>query len=484
MNQDVLCVSDVADFETRVGEAVRNGLFETQTEILISRAPGRLDVIGGFADYSGGVVLELPLANATFCAVQRRHDRQLQIRSIDPADDARHMNVAFNIDDAQWQDTAAAREWFAAHPDLDWAAYIVGVLVVMRSALAADIDCGASIFVHSRVPLGKGVSSSAALEVAVMQALSHLYQCPLDAETLAGHCQQVENHIVGAPCGLMDQMTSATGRADHLMCMCCQPAVVEAHIPLPAHLALWGIDSGIRHAVSGSDYSSVRIATYMGYRIIAALCGFAVDSSVEPLRISDPRWHNYLANISVEEWESSFREQIPEQMSGQEFIDRYTATHDHVTQVDPQATYQLRTAVAHPIYETQRVRRFAELLQPPESEAGNNELGQLMYQAHQSYTDNNIGSDGTDHLVRLVKELGPAHGLYGAKISGGGSGGTVAILGRADAQDAVQQVMQRYATQSGRQPELFSGSSPGAAAFGVQRCMLAADNSVVDEREV
>jgi L-arabinokinase len=92
-----------------------------------------------------------------------------------------------------------------------------------------------------------------------------------------------------------------------------------------------------------------------------------------------------------------------------------------------------------------------------------------MYEAHASYSACGLDSSGTDRLVELVRELGPEHGLFGAKITGGGSGGTVAVLGRASAGSAVREVAARYARESGHAPYLFAGSSPGAAAFGVRR---------------
>lgn len=89
-----------------------------------------------------------------------------------------------------------------------------------------------------------------------------------------------------------------------------------------------------------------------------------------------------------------------------------------------------------------------------------------MYQSHASYSACGLGSDGTDQLVELVRQAGPARGLYGAKITGGGSGGTVAVLGRRGADEAVNAVAEHYEAQTGRKPFVFAGSSPGAIAFG------------------
>ena len=93
-------------------------------------------------------------------------------------------------------------------------------------------------------------------------------------------------------------------------------------------------------------------------------------------------------------------------------------------------------------------------------------LGKLMYESHESYSACGLGSRGTDLLVEMVQIAGAERGLFGAKITGGGSGGTVAVLGNRDAEGALKDVAQRYAAITGHQPYVFGGSSPGSAAFG------------------
>ena len=95
------------------------------------------------------------------------------------------------------------------------------------------------------------------------------------------------------------------------------------------------------------------------------------------------------------------------------------------------------------------------------------QLGELMYQSHASYSACGLGSSGTDRLVALVRDAGPRLGFYGAKITGGGSGGTVAVLGRRGAD--IGPIANAYAEETGRPPRIFSGSSPGAAASGHTR---------------
>jgi L-arabinokinase len=92
-----------------------------------------------------------------------------------------------------------------------------------------------------------------------------------------------------------------------------------------------------------------------------------------------------------------------------------------------------------------------------------------MYQSHASYSACGLGSDGTDRLVAMVRQIGPAAGLYGAKITGGGSGGTVAILGDRGSGDRVREIARVYSAETGRDVHVFDGSSPGAAAVGVRQ---------------
>jgi L-arabinokinase len=91
-----------------------------------------------------------------------------------------------------------------------------------------------------------------------------------------------------------------------------------------------------------------------------------------------------------------------------------------------------------------------------------------MYGSHASYGACGLGSPGTDRLIELVRSEGPSGGLYGARITGGGSGGTVAVLGRRDAAGAVARVADAYTRATGHRPHVFAGSSPGVVAFGAQ----------------
>lgn len=273
-----------------------------RTPIFVARAPGRLDVMGGIADYSGALVLQWPIRESTRVAVRPWDEPRLSITSLKPTGD-RHCDVPLALvadADRSYEET---RAWFAADPSRHWAAYVAGVFHVLAREHGVRFHRGAAILIESDVPEGKGVSSSAAIEAATMEAVIAAWRntidSPIDAKTRALRCQQVENLIVGAPCGVMDQMASICGEAGCLMALLCQPAEFQGSVRLPDTLRVWGIDSGIRHAVTGADYGAVRIGAFMGYRILAALAGLHVapgDRSGH-VRVVDPEWRGYLANV-------------------------------------------------------------------------------------------------------------------------------------------------------------------------------------------
>jgi galactokinase len=448
-------------------------LFDPSREIVISRAPGRLDVMGGIADYSGSLVLEMPIREATLVALQRDPVRRIRILSsleepgVDPVFD---MALADFETPEGPVDYDTARAMFQRHKTQRWAAYVGGVFLVLMRERGITFNDGASIMIESRVPPGKGVSSSAALEVAAMQAVCGAFSLSIKPQQIALLCQQVENLVVGAPCGIMDQMTAALGEAGSLLMLLCQPAEVMGTMAIPDDLEFWGIDSGVRHSVAGTDYGSVRTGTFMGYRVIAELAGLRVSDTSTPglVSIDDPRWVGYLANLTLPEFES-YASKLPERMGGADFLSAYRGTTDHVTKVDPECDYPVRTPTAHAVYESHRVRAYGQLIERTPGETGRESLGELMYQSHASYSACGLGSTKTDRLVELVREAGPSQGLFGARITGGGSGGTVAVLGQRGADPAIAGVTARFAEETGYQPYLFAGSSPGSAAVGCVR---------------
>lgn len=445
--------------------------FRPDAAIAVARAPGRLDVMGGFADYSGSLVLELPIAEAAFAAAQCVPEPGIVVASVDPGNPASFRRAT--LDAGAWlgDGYAGARRVLAERGGDAWPGYIAGVLVPLVHELGFRLTSGMRLLVASRVPEGKGVSSSAAVEVASFFAAARAAGLEIAPEAAAIACQRVENLVAGAPCGVMDQLTSACGERGRLLEILCQPALIREKLLVPAELAFFGIDSGVRHAVSGADYGEVRVGAFMGYRMISSWLGFASQPAGDgrSLSISDPRFSGYLANLGVAEFEREFAARLPDKLSGAEFLAAFAGISDPVTSVRPDKVYPVRAATMHPIYEHERVRAFVTLLRGADNEVTRRRLGELMRAAHASYSACGLGSDATDQLVSLADS---EQGVYGAKITGGGSGGTVVFLARADAEPAIRRIAERYSQSSGRSAQVFVGSSAGCAELGSSLEML------------
>ncbi|TVU07715.1 hypothetical protein EJB05_41081 [Eragrostis curvula] len=483
-------------------------LFDWEEEIYVARAPGRLDVMGGIADYSGSLVLQMPLREACHVAVQRNHPskqklwkhtqaRQLENAGLAPVvqivsfgSESSNRAPTFDMDLSDLMDGEnpisyeKARDFFCRDPSERWAAYIAGTILVLMTELGVQFSDSMSILVSSAVPEGKGVSSSASVEVATMSAIASAYGLNIAPRDLALLCQKVENHVVGAPCGVMDQMASACGEANKLLAMVCQPAEVKELVSIPIICG-----SGVSILGYDIDYGSVRVGTYMGRKMIKCAAADLVSESltsevpVQPdcykgngvdLMKSDAAME-YLCNLPPHRYEDVYAKDIPEVITGDAFLEKYGDHSDTVTVIDPKRSYSVKAPTRHPIYENFRVETFKALLAASNSDEQLAALGELMYQCHNSYGACGLGSGGTDRLVNLVQEMqhtktsddgSPC--LFGAKITGGGSGGTVCVIGKncAKSSEQILEIQQRYKAATGYLPIAFDGSSPGAGKFG------------------
>ena len=463
---------DAEDFKLRL-EVDFGDLFQAGNDIFVVRAPARLDVMGGIADYSGAVVLQYPLDRAVVLGLQRRQDNCIVIRSLGLEREGLSPDFQFPLD--EFSSGGLVRSYESLHAELksdpktSWAAYIVGVFqVLLGEGVVKDFPSGTTIGLSSTIPVGAGIASSGALEVATMAAVVAAYGLKLDGLEMARLCQLAENRVVGAPCGIMDQVTSLFGQKGELLALECQPHRLLANLALPEGFCAVGIDSGVKHSVGGSRYTDTRIGAFMGHKII---CQYLLSQG----HSKDP-YNGYLCNITPQEYNRTYRELLPKSITGAEFLARFGPTIDPVTTIEPAKTYRPRSRTEHPIYENARVKRFMALLEQAEKgepSAAVLEAGRLMYASHWSYGQRcGMGAPETDLIVRLVRQAGPKRGLYGAKITGGGSGGTVAVLASVDSGDAIDEIAQRYSEETGHQPNLFQGSSPGALDFGYQIARL------------
>lgn len=438
--------------------------FSASEPVFIARAPGRIDLMGGNVDYTGGLVFQATIREATWAAVQRRADERFEFSNPQLRERGWRDCVGFSLEDLASEDRV--RQATSRDP---WTAYAFGVFYYLRKKYPEQVISGANIFIESEIPMNKGVSSSAAIEVAVMSAAAHAYGIDLKGIGLALACQWVENTIAGAGCGIMDQATVVLGDEGHLLPLLCQPCCVSPLVKLSGDLETWAIDSGVSHAVSGMEYEAVRAATFMGYKLICDWERLPVrlDETAAVPRWTDPRWNGYLSDIPVSVFRSRFECRLPESLPGEEYLSTAGIHVDPFSAVRPGIAYRVRACTRYSVEENQRIRLFVELARSS-SETAWQLMGDLMYQSHWSYTECGLGCEATDLLVDLVREEGVAAGLLGAKISGGGAGGTVVVLGRKTARPAFQRVVERYAAARGFSPYVFEGTSAGSDRFGVQ----------------
>ena len=467
---------DTAQFLDEV-KALSPAFFAPGRVIYINRTPGRLDLMGGNDDYTGGLVFETTIREATLAALQARSDRQVVFYNPEVSRLGWEERVEFSLDDLVDGSTVkpleTVRNWINSRENRAWCAYILGDLYYLLLKYPWKVQHGLNLYLRSDVPLGKGVSSSAALEVAPMKAMAALYGVSLAGVELAAATQWVEIALTGSACGIMDQLAVVMGDTDTFVPMLCQPCIPYPLVHLPQNLMLWGIDSGVRHAVSGLEYESARSATFMGYRFLCEYEGIqpVLDESGILKRYTDPLWEGYLARLSPSLFRARYEDRLPAAVTGVNFNQKFPIHLDPYTPVRDEVTYPVRAATRYAVEENWRVSLFFGLISGAAggvSEQAGRLLGELMYQAHEGYNSCGLGSPATDQIVELVRREA-SRGLLGAKITGGGAGGTVAVLGwnTSSAAEAFQNVVSQYRQSSGIKPYIFSGSSAGADAFGV-----------------
>lgn len=377
----------------------------------LGSAPGRLDVLGGVADYSEAWVLQKPIRARTTVIIGDLDGDRWTVES--PGHDPVAVPVATltraldgsrtsGVLDAAPADHHVAQSVAAALADLPaWSRYVLGSLA-LGMAETGWRPGGRTIQVHSDVPEAMSVSSSAALEVATLRAVAATSGVPIDQVRLAHLGQLAENVIVGAPCGLMDQLASSCGQPGALLPILCRPDQVGEPILLPDDLVIVGWPSGQRHAVSGSPYRTARTAAFIAKAIL--------DRAAMNPPLTD-RHPDELASL-------------PDTITGSELGD--LTLDDSLSFIDPFETYPVAAAARFAVGEHARVQRAVDVLRRGSPDAGP-VLGRLMRASHDGYGEIGLGAPVTDAMVAALDRLGPASGVHGGRVSGGGCGGTVVV---------------------------------------------------------
>lgn len=366
-----------ATLQTRIDTAFAQHFGHAPT--LHVRAPGRVNLIGEHTDYNDGFVLPCAIDFETRIAVGPRNDRQVRICACDYGDALDQFDLDAPI---------------TPRPDAQWANYVRGVVQVL---LAKDLALGGmDMAIAGNVPQGAGLSSSASLEVAVGQAFNALYNSELLTPTdIALAAQKAENSFVGVNCGIMDQLISACGEADHALLIDCRSLTTQA-VPVPAGLAVMIVHSHVQRGLVGSEYNTRR------QQCEAAAAHYGVKA---------------LRDIDVAR------------------LERDAAGLDAVV---------LRRA-RHIVTENQRTLDAAQALSTGDLQR----LGQLMAASHDSMRDDfEITVPPIDHLVAILQAaIGPQGG---ARMTGGGFGGcVVALLPEAVVPTARAAVAAQYRAPNG-----------------------------------
>ncbi len=442
--------------------------FFTSAEIVVTRVPARLDVMGGIADYSGANVCEGVLGRGMVIALQPRTDRTLRIRTMQAHHKSLPVETRIPLDYFEMGDGFVTYEQVQAlcrtNPLASWASYVGGSIFTLLREESVHLPFGFSLLLMSGVPMNVGIGSSAAVEIATLYCLQNYLRLNLSEIALARLGQLAENLVVGAPCGIMDQITVTSGRQGRLTHILCRPGRIMGEVTIPPGTAFVGINSMVKHSVAGAAYSDVRIGAFMGKRIINHLRA----------QIGEPPLQ-YLTEVTVDSFEKNYRDALPQTMIGSEFLSTYQSHDDPITKIQPDAVYRVLGPTAHPVYENHRVRKFIDCLKAASDSSDNQEAliaaGELMFGAHYSYRDNCLlSAPEVDFIVEAVRSRGPQKGLYGAKITGGGSGGTVAVFGEQQAlAREIPAIAREYQRLTGLEPDIFEGTSPGAIEFGAYR---------------
>lgn len=454
--------------EDQVAAAIHtHGYFAPERPVYVARAPGRLDVMGGNVDYTGGMVLQGLLRESICVAAQSRADDVVRVWNPGAARFGWESRLEFRLGDLH--DPEGVRVLCEQRQGTRWGCYVLGALCFFLRFCESGGRKGIDLWIDSDLPPNRGVSSSAALEVATLKAVSSAWRISCEGVALAMAGQWVENVVAGAACGIMDQAAIVLGQENHLLPILCQPCQPFPAVTLPPGVCVWGIDSMASRSTTGVAYEAARAAAFMGYKLICQHEQIEVirDESSEIARWTDQRWGGYLSNLAPSEFRARYEHWLPETMTGQEFRERAGAHVDPFTRIEAKQEYPIRGAARYAIEENLRVQRVLSLLESI-AESGSRStlelLGEILCQSHRAYSECGLGSEACDELVEQALRAG----LPGAKMTGGGGGGVVAMIGRAEDRRTVWAIAEQYAAPRGAEPYLFEGSLNGVDACGVR----------------
>ena len=359
----------------------------------IFRAPGRVNLIGEHTDYNEGFVMPAAINYSTFVAIAPRADRRISARS-DHFSDTAELNLDNPMQSRQ-----------------HWSDYPLGVAVKLEEA--GHRLQGANLLIRGDVPIGSGLSSSAAIEVSTALALLDNAGLSIDRWELAKICQKAENEYVGIRSGLMDQFIACFGKKDAAVMLDCR-SLESKPLPLPDEVKLVACNTMVKHQLASSEYNARREQCEQGVHLLSKHL-----PNIKSLR-----------DVSIEE------------------LERYGLEL-------PDVVYR---RCRHVVTENDRVVRAAAALRAGELTT----FGELMAQSHQSLRDDyEVSCKELDLMVKFANEVA---GCIGARMTGGGFGGaTINLVTSESVEEFTAKVSKRYAGATSIQPEIYVCSAADGA---------------------
>jgi len=378
-------VSELADHFEKVYGGGRPKIF---------RAPGRVNLIGEHTDYSDGFVMPAAIGFSTYVTIAPRPDRKLVIYSEEfPG------HFEFDLDSLPPQRTGA------------WCDYVVGVAGVLQRH--GHKLAGANLLVHGEIPVGAGLSSSAAIEVASALALMSLSGASLPLPEVAKLCRQAENNFVGARVGIMDQFVSCMGKAGRAILLDCRSLEFKL-VPIPRGIRLVVCNTTVKHELANGTYNLRREECEEGVRYFATW-----DPAVRALR-----------DVSV------------------------NLLNQHAVDLPP----TILKRCTHVVHENQRTTEAARAL----ADGDLARMGELMRQSHNSLRDlYEVSCRELDVMVEAAEGL---PGFCGGRMTGGGFGGcTVNLVQEQHASSFAAQISEHYRQATGINPQVYICSAEDGA---------------------
>lgn len=445
-----------SDFERFIAaaRAERGGLFEPGAPITVARAPAWVDLLGGADPAGGSLALGWPLGESSFVALQPVGEPSLRVER--PGEPPIAIGLDLLQDDTGWpREYAAASESVAGLPEAGRAA-AAAWLALMREEFAR-FPGGARLLLRP----GDGPQRALGLVAAIAQALVSAYGVRLSPRELALACQVGLERVMGVGAGALGPVTAVSGAEGELLLLHQQPAWPWGGVRLPHGAAIWALRAG-----DGPPAPPARSATAatMAARMLADAAGLSEAAAGE-------RWRGYLANVGTAHFERRYRDLLPAQLAGAEYLARYGQPAGGPT-VDAAEVYPLRAAAALPVEEHLRARTALALLRAAASKAQREDdlqlVGELLAQSHWAQRAAGYGDVHADALADMVNAAGPGEGLYGARAAAAPSGATLVAIGRAEGEAALRAIAAVYAERSGLPVAVYAGSAPGCGTAGTR----------------